>query len=130
MIKKYLEQFKQEFGFPFKELKKQEKGKYLITISKENEIIADDLDPGLLLHASLGTNILGSREAFYSHLMHANFLGQGTGKSIIGMDPTEKYLTLSYIFPYEVDYTIFKGMFEDFLNYRTYWEEYVQNYKF
>lgn len=130
MIEKCLESFKKEFGFPFHALKNTQKTKFSISLSEEEEIFVDDLEPGLFLHVLLGTNILGTREDLYIHLMHANFLGQGTGKSIIGLDPEEKYLTLSYLFPYEIDYTIFKGMLEDFLNYSTYWKEYIQNYKF
>jgi len=55
--------------------------------------------------------------------MKANFLGQGTGGAVIGLDAEEKFLTLSLALPYDMNYRSFKGAVEDFANYVDYWRE-------
>jgi len=62
-------------------------------------------------------------------LMHANFLGQGTGGARIGIDAEEKVLTLSVGFPYEMNYPPFKECVEDFVNYVVYWRDDVAKFE-
>ncbi|MCH9614290.1 MAG: hypothetical protein SP1CHLAM54_17520 [Chlamydiia bacterium] len=80
-----------------------------------------DMNPGVYLWSQI-IEIPGERrEELFIHLMKANFLGQGTGDCVIGMDREEKFLTLSLTIPYEVNYEIFKEKIEDFINYLDYW---------
>jgi hypothetical protein len=62
------------------------------------------------------------KEAFLIKLMEANFLGQGTGGSVLGLQEDESFLTLSLDLPYEINYTSFKEAIEEFVNYLEYWK--------
>ncbi len=82
-----------------------------------------ELDPGLLLFSQLGSVPEKKREELFILLMKANFLGQGTGGGVIGLDGEEKFLTLSLAIPYDVNYGAFKEAVEDFVNYADYWRK-------
>jgi len=43
--------------------------------------------------------------------------------------PNEKDLTLSLGLPYELNYSIFREKFEDFVNYLVYWKEEVTKFE-
>ena len=60
--------------------------------------------------------------------MKANYLGQATGSSRIGLSSDEKFLTLSLGMPYEMNYRIFREIVEDFVNFVLYWREEVANF--
>ena len=59
--------------------------------------------------------------------MKANFLGQGTGGAVIGMDPEENLLTLSLLLPYDMNYKMFREALEDFANFLDYWKTELRN---
>lgn len=100
-----------------------------LTINSTLSIDLHDLDPGFSLHAKIAPVTVKKREEFYSYLMRANFLGQGTGGARIGMDADENFLTLSHGFAYEMDYQTFKESVEDFVNYVLYWREETAKFK-
>lgn len=82
-----------------------------------------ELPTGFSIWSNIGACPHKNKEDFYLFIMRANFLGQGTGNSVIGMDLEEKYLTLSSYIPYEVDFRKFKEIVEEFLNFVDYWKE-------
>ena len=88
-----------------------------------------ELNPGLVLTSQLGVCPKQKREALFSFLMHANFLGQGTGKAAIGLDNDEKFLTLTSPIPYEINYRDFKEKLEEFVNFTVYWKEELERFK-
>ncbi|MBS3904020.1 MAG: type III secretion system chaperone [Simkania sp.] len=90
-------------------------------ITPSHELCFGVLDYGFALHCMIGTPPPRNKEDFYLLLMRANFLGQGTGNAVIGMDKEEKYLTLSSMIPYDVDIKRFKEIIEDFVNFVDYW---------
>jgi hypothetical protein len=61
------------------------------------------------------------KEEAFLYFMTANLLGQGTGNQALGIDPEEKFLTLSCKIPYDMNYKEFKEKIEDFANYLQYW---------
>lgn len=99
-------------------------GPYLIRIGDQFDIWIRETDPsGVIFKSVIAPLFINTdREAFFIYLMKANFLGQGTGGSIIAVDPDEKFLTLSLIIPYEVNYRIFRDKLEDFINYLEFWK--------
>jgi len=106
------------------EIPKQEKDKsFIIEITKELEVKIFDLDPGFYFFANIAPCPNEKKEDLFIYLMRANLLGQGTGRSRIGMDKEEKFLTLSYLIDYEVNYIEFKEKLEDFVNYINYWKK-------
>lgn len=105
-----------------------EKGSYELTFAAESPITLRPLDPGISLYAPLGPLQKQKKEDLFIYLSKANFLGQGTGKSCIGLDPQEKFLTLSLLFPYDMNYKTFKETLEDFANYADFWKAELVRY--
>jgi hypothetical protein len=98
-------------------------GDFVVHINDQIDIWLRDLKPGISVKSLIG-NIptISDKEEFFSYLCRANYIGQGTGGSVISMDPNEKFLTLSIILTYEVNYRIFRDKLEDFLNYLEFWK--------
>ncbi len=97
-----------------------------LKISDKINISMKSLNPGLFFLAQLGSLPLKKREDTLSYLMKANFLGQGTGGYVIGIDSEENLLTLSHKITYDINYKTFKEIVEDFANYLSYWQGEVQ----
>ncbi len=87
-----------------------------------------DLDPGVSLFAHICPLPVQRREELFLELMRANYLGQATGSSRIGISFDEKFLTLSLGIPYEMSYRTFRETFEDFMNFLLYWRETVEKF--
>ncbi|NGX52738.1 MAG: hypothetical protein KR126chlam5_01041 [Candidatus Anoxychlamydiales bacterium] len=112
------------------ELPKQEKDKsFIIEITKELEVKIFDLEPGFYFLTNIAPCPNEKKEDLFIYLMRANLLGQGTGRSRIGMDMEEKFLTLSYLVDYEVNYLEFKEKLEDFVNYINFWKKEITHHK-
>jgi hypothetical protein len=82
-----------------------------------------DLKPGVSFFSQIGPCPLHRREELFVKLSKANYLGQLTGASRIGMSRDEKFLTLSLGMPYEMSYRGFREALEDFVNFLLYWRE-------
>jgi Tir chaperone protein (CesT) family len=102
---------------------KQEGDVYLLAINPQMTIRVGKLDPGVSFWAPISPCPTTKREELFILLMKANFLGQGTGGSTIGLDENENFLTLSSILPYDMSYKTFKDALEDFTNHLDYWRE-------
>ncbi|NGX51532.1 MAG: hypothetical protein K1060chlam2_01401 [Chlamydiae bacterium] len=101
-------------------------GSFKLKIHALTPISVRELEPGLFLSAKImELPKEGNKESLYIYLMKANLVGQGTGGAAIGIDSSEKYLTLSQTLPFEVNYKLFHETLEDFLNYIDYWKEEV-----
>ena len=98
-----------------------ETGGYQLKLTPDLHITLKALNPGISFYTSLTPFHPTKREELVIHLAKANFLGQGTGGGSIGLDEDEKLLTLSFVLPYDRNYTSFKETLEDFANYADYW---------
>lgn len=108
---------------------KDKKGFYQVKIGGSPTVSLKALEPGVFMTAQiLPIPKEGNKEALYIYLMKANLLHQGTGHGAIGIDPSEKFFTLSYTLPFEVNYRTFHEILEDFLNYIDYWKEEVPKF--
>lgn len=122
-----LTDFERQHKFPIPE--KSKEGFYEMQIGKmKHPILLKDIEPGLYFSSRLSPPPKKDREDFFIYLMKANFLGQGTGGSVIGMEKDENYLTLSLTLSYEVSYNMFKENLEDFLNYVEFWQGEIEKY--
>jgi hypothetical protein len=92
-------------------------------------IALKDLDPGMALQAQICPCPQKKKEDLFIYLMRANLLGQGAGGARIGLDPDEKFLTLSLGLPYELNYQTFKETIEDFVNYLIYWQNEIGKFE-
>ena len=66
------------------------------------------------------------REELFSLLMQANLLGEGTYGNVLGLEPEEKYLTLTGYLPYEITYKALKEKLEHFFGAKELWEQEVK----
>ena len=127
MLREFIQQLctELEIGIP----KLNEKKVFPFKLTNDVEVALKDLEPGVGLQAQICPCPKMKREEIFIYLMRANLLGQGTGGSRIGMDPDEKFLTLSLGLPYEMNYKMFKESFEDFVNYLIYWRDIVAKFE-
>jgi hypothetical protein len=102
---------------------KDDQGRYVLSFNPTLSVYFKELEPGLFFHTQIGPCPTKKREEFYTLLMKANFLGQGTGGACLAMDADERNMTFSWAIPYDVNYKIFKGLVEDFTNYADFWKE-------
>jgi hypothetical protein len=129
MLDWLLSEFSKQYAISIPE--KDKKGFYSFQFAQfKHPIIIQDLNPGVFFFSRLlPLPILKEREQFFIHIMKANFLGQGTGGSVLGLERDQKFLTLSLTLTYEVNYPIFREKLEDFLNYIEYWIEEIAAFK-
>jgi len=102
--------------------------RWSLPLTPELSVSMKELDPGVFFFAMIAVCPDVNREHFFNTLMRANFLGQGTGGGVIGLDSEEKFLTLSLAIPYDLNYKAFKEGLEDFINYVGFWREEVQKH--
>lgn len=87
------------------------------------------IEPDVYISARIAPLPKKDKEEFLLTLMKANFLGQGTGGSVLGLKEDESFLTLSFSLPYEVNYRAFKDAIEEFINYVDYWKTETARYE-
>lgn len=66
-------------------------------------------------------------EALLMRAMKANFLGQGTGDAVLGINEEETFLTLSLDLTAQISYNAFKEKIETLANYTDYWKQQVKS---
>ena len=109
--------------------KKDEKGLYQLKIGFSPQISIEELELGVFFQAPiLPISQKVNKEDLFIYLMKANLLGQGTGGSVIGIDSSEQFFTLTLILPFEINYRIFHESLEDYLNYIDYWKEEITTF--
>lgn len=108
---------------------KDKNGVFQLKMGGLAQISLSELEPGVFFSARIiELPKEKNKESLFIYLMKANLMGQGTGGGAIGIDASEKYLTLSHTLPFEVNYKTFRETLEDFLNYIDYWKEEVPRY--
>ena len=119
-LEQYLKRLSSDLRFP--EL-------YSVVAPKQFKLHIPDIEPieifetdeAIQFITNVGKLIDGlDEEKVYSYLMQANYLGQGTGKSAIGIHPNDKFITLSYLLLFDLDYAYFKERIEEMVNYIDY----------
>lgn len=122
LLRDYLEKLYAELEIDLKP-KQNEKKLFSFRLGDDIQIDLKDLEPGVAMHSKICPCPQRKKEDLFIFLMRANLLGQGTGGSRIGLDQEEKFLTLSFGLPYEMNYQSFRENLEDFVNYLIYWRE-------
>lgn len=105
---------------------KDEQFLYHLDLLPDMRLSLKELEPGLYIFSPIAPCPPQKKEDIFIYLMKANFLGQGTGGRVIGLDPEEKFLTLSHVIPYDMNYKSFKELIEDFANYLDYWRSEIK----
>lgn len=127
MLEKLLKTLCNELSLPVPVRNKEKY--YLFRLSDTISAKCVDLEPGIAFSCDICECPKKNREDFFIWLMRANLLGQGTGGCRIGLDKDEKVLTLGLGMPYEIDYSVFRDRFEDFVNYVIYWREEIAKFE-
>lgn len=96
---------------------------FLIALNAKRPLKVKELKPGLLFSAQICSCPEEKREEIFIELMNANFLGQGTGRSRLGIDDAAKQIVLTLFIPDDVSYRDFKEDMEEFANYVDYWSD-------
>ena len=122
MIEQLIKELSEDLGI-IAPSEKNENGYFPLELSDSMTISIKENSPGLLLQAEIALIPPQTRESLLEYFSEANFLGQGTGQHVIGIDPEEKFLTLSHSIPYDVDYQKFKEILEDFANHLNHWQK-------
>lgn len=125
MLESILDDFKKQTNV---ECIKEKDHTYTLKFTETELVTVTSLETGVHFFSTIAPLVSGKKEDFFIYLMKANYLGTGTGGAVIGLDPDEKTLTLSYPIHYEVNYRIFYDKLEDFLNYLSFWKYEIQNY--
>lgn len=119
-IEQYLKRLASDLKFP--ELYKSEGANHFkmqIPDIEPIEIFVRDYSVELICPiAQVIENI--DEEKLFSYLMNANLLGQGTGRSIMGLHPNNVTIVLSQVIFFEIDYAEFKDRVEEMVNYIDY----------
>lgn len=127
MITSYLERLCEELEMDIPQ--KREDDSYHLAITDEIMIKIIPQEKGFFAHAKIIPSPQGKEEDFYTYIMQANLLHQGTGGMTLGLDSEDNFLTISLKMPYEIKYEDFKNYIEDFVNYFLYWKEEAESAK-
>ena len=125
MLGQYLTQLGQELQLPTPSSLDKD-GYYPFALSPDVSLQFQELKPGLSFRASLAPVPSKAREFLFLYLLKANFLGQGTGGRVLGIDAAEQFFVLSHHVTSELSYSEFKGLTEEFVNYLCYWQTEVK----
>jgi len=109
-------------AFPFTFEEKNKQGFFGLKFGTR-EIFLRDLVPGVYLKSIIGAVPGGNQEELFSYLMRANYLSQGTGQSVLGVDDEGKNFQLLLHYGHDLNFRIFKLLIEDFVNYAEYWSD-------
>ena len=94
---------------------------FKLSISEIEDINIHELENEIQISSSVGKLIDNlDEEKIYSYLLYANFLGQGTGRSVLSLHPDDKTIILSQIIFFDIDYQKFKEIMEEYINYTDY----------
>ena len=126
-IEQFLEKLAAELGRSDLFEKKSEKHFFLPMDERHIEI--KKTENGFVMCADLGELPEEEVESFCAHLLYANYLGQGTGSSAIGLGADGKTLALSMSITFDIDYQKFRELMEEFVNYTDYWKEEIERKK-
>ncbi len=102
---------------------KDAQGAFTLVLNEEQTFILKEVEGEFLFRARVAPLPAEKQEEWCTQVMRGNFLGQGTGRSILGLEEDEKFLTLSLSLPYDMDYKTFKLTLEEFANNLAYWQQ-------
>ncbi len=110
-------------------LEKDSSGYYKVSLNANTAVTLNSQDDHIFLSTKIGPlPKLQNKELLFIYLMQANLIGQGTGGAAIGIDPSEKFFTMSSSLKGDVNFKVFKEGLEDLINYTDYWREEINRF--
>ncbi len=125
MSKEILEEVARETGLTLKALK-DKKESYHVLVNPDVKLTLTHLNPGIRLYALVAKIPEQNREELLMHMMEANFLYQGTGGNVLGVDQNEKRFTIRFTSLETVSKEALHDYLERFVNYLLYWRAKIQ----
>jgi Tir chaperone protein (CesT) family len=98
-------------------------GVFTLPLEEDLRVIISTSSQGLVLDCTLYPCPKERQEIFFTKVLLANLMGQGTKGAIIGLDEEAEKLTLHLETDYQVEYKEFRDIIEDFLNVVDFWRE-------
>ena len=109
------------------ELEEHSKNHYTLKTGIHESIVLTQEEERITLESIVGPlPNFDDREPFFSYLMQANFLGQGTGGGFLGINDKE-LITFMKISDANVTSIQFKETIEEHLNYLDYWKREIRS---
>lgn len=127
VLQTYIEQLSQELQLPEIPVSNDQHVYSFIVVGFQIEMWEGEKE--IYFFAAVARLPNHNREEFLTYVMKANFLGQGTGGSVLGIKEDESSLTLSKSLPYETPYRDFKDLIENFVNYLEFWTKEIHQYE-
>jgi hypothetical protein len=103
-------------------------GVWIIPLDGEVDIVLSAIERGFMISAVLGPSPQQQREDFFTLLMTANFLGQGTQGAVLALDEKNQ-ITLSQSFTEVVTQRDFQEAVEDFISNFDRWKALISSAK-
>jgi len=119
MFQEHIKQLAKELDIPYHN---ETEYAYTLVLSPTLSIDIQEHTSTMHMRAQVGRLPIREREALFTYLLKANFLGQGTGGAILSIDPTETFFLCSHTKELSSSYEECKQMIEDFANYVSYWQ--------
>jgi hypothetical protein len=117
MLEKILENFLLDHGTPFDFIKETTGGYYLLNVSPDLKIeLRQIANEGVFFRTNLFLFLISEKETAFKQLLEANYLYQTTMGTVLGMDPNEKYITLSQYVYSPMTKELFWETLEQFCN--------------
>lgn len=96
MLDDLIKNFSLEHGTPYTFVQEGSKGYFELQISDEIRIELREIEgQGGFFRTNLFLFLIPEKETVFRQLLEANYLYQSTMGCVLGMDPNEKYITLS-----------------------------------
>jgi hypothetical protein len=114
-----------ELGFAWSE--EGERSLLRITVPPSIEIEVELGERGGEMRVLLAPLPEEGREVVLSHLMQANYLGQGTGGGVLGIAEESGTITFSRRLQRDIGSKELQERIEEFVNYAEYWREQLEN---
>ncbi len=121
----FAKQLKFDLGMT-KGLPRLEEGGYQLELEPDLTIEITPIEQGCVFQSQVGKCKEGSAsEPFLELLLLANLFGQGTGGSLLALDPKGEAILLIEEVTTEMPYVEFRSALEMFCNYAEYWKTMV-----
>lgn len=96
MLEDLLNNFSKDHGVTYDYIKEGPGGYFYLQISSDLKVELRQLDnEGVFFRTNLFLFLIPDKETVFKQLLEANYLYQSTLGCVLGMDPNEKYITLS-----------------------------------
>ena len=127
MLEELVTEINKKHQIPYEYVRESKGDCYFLEIAPEFRIELRPLEPvGLFFRCNLLLLLDPDRDTLFKNLLEANYLYQNTMGYVLGIDPNERYITLSGYFYTEFNQNLFWETLEQFCNALDYLRHYFE----